>query len=208
MAENKARQIILEKISQSKDESLSKGKHFHSKSYLHHLRYSDVMDIVLYYVSLQEDLAEIAKITSHAFSDIMEKATKEWVEKVKDRWGKVKTPRFYGSKETYDRPRIWDISLAWTPGPGPMGGTMSSAEHYEVLHPGYEQHRYLLAFFMYPPGLSRELCGNWPTYKEHCIENMTFPKWRRKMHGKRLTTVLDLAESVCQEMRRTKPEER
>ncbi len=199
---NKARSVILEKISQSQDATLGKGKYFHSRSFLHNLDYSDVMDIVLYYISLQDDLDEIAKISRHDFSDILKKVTREWVDKVEKQWGKVKTPRFYGSKETYDHPRIWEISGAWTPGPGPMGGTMSRAEYYEVLHPGFSQHKYLLLFFRYPEGLSKELCGNWPAYKKHRIEDMTFPKWRRKIHQKRLMTVLDLAESVCQELRK------
>jgi len=199
MVQKSAREIILEKISQSKDKTLGKGTFFHSKSFLHEIGYSDVMDIVLYYISLQKDLDKIARISTSDFSDVLEKTTIDWAEKVEKQWGKVKTPRFYGSKETYDRPRIWSIALAWTPGPGPMGGTMSTAESYTVLRPGFSRHRHLIVFFKYPEGLPDEF-GNWPNYKKH-IEAMKFPKWRRKMHQKRLLTVLDLAESVCRRLR-------
>lgn len=206
MTGSSVKEIILERINQSNDNTLGPGKFFHSKLFLENLSYSDVMDIVLYYVSLQKDLDKIARISSRDFANILERATCDWMEKVETQWGKVRVPRFYGSQETYLQPRIQTIALARTPGPGPMGGTMSHAEEYEALHPGFSQHKYLLSFFRYPEGLPGRPI-NWPLYKKYFIEAKSFPKWRRRMHQKRLLTVLDLAESVCQLLRKFKPKE-
>lgn len=193
-----AKELILERMKKS---TLPKQKCYHDKFFLNHIQYGDVMDIVLYYISLQRDVTRIAKIPCNEFSRILEKITKGWMGGVEKQWGTVKTPRNYGSKEIYDRPRIWAISSAWTPGPGPMGGTMSVARYYEVLYPGFSQHDYLLAFFRYPKGLPLKH-GNWPYYKKQVVEAATFPKWRRKMHRKRLETVFELAELACRELRK------
>ncbi|MDO8424777.1 MAG: hypothetical protein Q7S70_02440 [bacterium] len=196
MSESRAKEIILGKIGQAK------GKMFEKDG----LRYSDVIDIVLYYISLQDDLDKIARVPTRRFSKILEEETHKWIKRVEKRWGKVKVPRFYGSEELYELPMIWGISGAWTPGPGPMGGTMSSAEDYEILHPGFAQHEYLILFFNYPEGLSKELCGNWPLYRKLHLEETTFWKWHWKIHQDRLLTAFDLAETVCQELRKAKPE--
>ena len=195
-----AKELILARMEKSR---LPKQSCYHDKLFLDYIKYDDVMDIVLYYISLQRDLSSIARISCREFSRILEKITKDWARKVGKQWGGVKTPRYHGSRETYYRPRIENISLAWVPGPGPMGGTMSTAEHYEVLYPGFSQFDYLLAFFKYPGGLP-DICGNWPFYKKKVVEATTFPKWRRKKHRERLETVFELAELVCQELRKRK----
>ena len=88
------KEIILEKISQSRDESPGKGKCFHIGSSLHHIGYSDIMDIVLYYISLQDDLDEIAKISKHDFSYLVERVLRQWIKERAEQWGKQKTARF------------------------------------------------------------------------------------------------------------------
>lgn len=197
---NSPEEIILGMIERSE---LPDEGWFHSKFFLNNIEYCDVMDVVLYYISLQDDLDNIAKISCCDFSRMLERTTKGWIERSEKKWGKVRTPLFRGHQKVYYRPGIWDIASAWTPGPGPMGGTMSAARYYEALHPGFCQHERLLSFFRY----SAELLGThgyWPYYKKHVIEAATFPKWRRKMHSKRLETVFELAESVCRALRNKK----
>jgi len=164
------------------------------------------MDIVLYYISLQEDLNEIANISCRDFSSLSERKSREWAQPLINQWGKIKVPRFHGSKEMCYHPRIWVVLFARTPRSGPESSTMSAAEHYELLRPGFYKYRNLLDFFSWPEEFSYEE-GDWPVYKKNTIEAVTFPKWRNRTHSRRLKTVFDLAELICQELRSFKSNE-
>ena len=68
LADKKARKIILGKIAVSTDETLGKGKFWRSASYMHEFGFTDLMDILLYYLSLQPDLSTfVAKIKVDIF---------------------------------------------------------------------------------------------------------------------------------------------
>ncbi len=175
--------MVLNLIVQSNDDGL-RGKLYRTREHLAKIYFSDVMDIVLYVISLQPDLKDIAKIETGDFDRLLEKVWAEWIKDIKDK--------------AFD-----DIRFAWSPGPGPLGGTMGSAESYAHFGAGFRHHDYLLQFFSHPEDLFISF-GNWPVYKRYNIEGMVFPKWRRSYNRKKLGLVLDLAEMVCKCMRENK----
>lgn len=190
-----AKRVILDLIKQTES--------FNEKDLSGNINYSDVMDIVLYYIFLQKDLNEIAGISCRDFSSLLERKAKEWAKAVINLWGTVRVPRFHGSKEMCNRPRIWVVDFAWTPKSGPKSSTMGAAEAYELLRPGFYKHSNLLDFFSCSEEFSYEE-SDWPIYKKNVIEAVTLPKWRNRTHSRRLKTVFDLAESICQELRRNR----
>gem|GEM_PF-2083468 len=199
----KAKELILSLIEQSE---LPDAKYYHSRLFLKNIEYQDVMDIVLYYIYVQDDLDEITKILCKDFSRILERTTKEWAQKLQSKWGTVRMPVSYRSKQMRDYPRILLISSAWDS--GITEESMTIAVYYRDLQAGFANYKYLLAFFRYPEGLP-DRHANWPWYKENVIKAVTFAKWNKKISGKRsaanrrrLETVFDLAEAVCQELRK------
>ncbi|MDD5289670.1 MAG: hypothetical protein PHT40_00540 [Patescibacteria group bacterium] len=181
------KEIVLELIEKSTDATLqNKGRVYTGDHFLKNIEFSDVMDLVLYYISRQPDLNEIAKIEKYDFQRLIEEAWEEWRKKVEKQWEK-----------------FYEIDGAWNSEPGAGGGGMGAAEHYTVLYPGFRQHDYLLAFFLYPEDLPTAH-GNWPAYRKYHIEQLIFPKWRREMHRKKLELTFQLAEMVCQKMRQKK----
>lgn len=189
---------ILSFIEASADKTLGgKKSMWRSRLYLRNIGFGDVMDVVLYYISLQPDFSEIARIESHDFYKLLKNVWGEWKERVKKQWGYGYYEYPLGSGQTHKTFRIYDIDDAWSSGPGPIGGTMGAAEQYAYLFPGFMQYRHLLPFFSYP----EEVPGGWPSYRERRVKALVFPKWRRKMHGKKLEMVFRLAEMVCQGIR-------
>jgi hypothetical protein len=169
--------------------------------------FGDVIDVVLYYISLQPDMKKICLMDSHKFYELLEKTMKQWAETDKKAWGRGYYNSYYPSdqkKEKHDL--IYDVAFhAWYSGPGPMGGTMGPAEHYAYLEAGFLQHDNLLILFTYPKEMAdKGGTGNWPSYRKHNIERFTFPKWRHEMHAKRLEAVFHLAEMICVEMHKQK----
>jgi len=183
---------IISLIEKSDDSGLGKRKSF----WLGAVDFSDVIDIVLYYISLQPDLDKIARIESHDFYEALRKVWDIWGEGVKKSWGYRKYDHPCQGYEHKRFPKFYDLDSAWQSGPGPMGGTMGAAEHYAYIHPGFLKHKYLILFFSYPEGLPFG-AGNWPAYREHNIKKMVFPKWRRKANKKKLEMVFQLAEMLC-----------
>lgn len=173
---------LSDKIGKSSDKTLGKGTHFHSKVYLGHISFSDFMDIVLCLISLQPDWKEITKINSWDFYAL-----------IRDLWREKQ-------KSIY---KIFKVGTPWSPGPGPMGGTMSTAENWAALEAGFLMLDHLLEFFGQPKEmaeLSRPSCGCWPKYRLG-IEKMVFPKFRRKYHAKKLAMILSFGEEVIQKLR-------
>lgn len=172
---------ILNLIKESSDRWL-KGSYYRSDDYLKRILFSDVMDIVLYDISLQPDLDKIARIKTADFYRLTHNIWDKWIEEKKNVC-------------------FFDLDFPWSSGPGPMDGTMGSAEFYFSLYPGPLRDDYLLEFFSYPKGLP-SFNPNWPSYKEKHIERMVFPKWRRKNKLKRIDSVFTLAEMIMVQMRK------
>lgn len=179
----KARTLIERRIKNSKDETLGKGTYFHSRSYLGFIGFPDIMDILLYHLSLQPDLKKIAAGV-----------------KMKDFW--QETVQAHWEKRYKMFPHIKEVP--WADGPGPMGGTMGTAEYYLIIYPGVcnpgVYNFSLLEYFRWPGSLADEKRITWPRYKR-VIEDRVFPKFRRKKHQKKLAAALDFAEEICQKLR-------
>lgn len=172
---NGARNIMVDLIQSSDDKTLGPGKYFRSKCHLGKIHFSDFMDIVMYYISIQPDLDDIAKIRMSDFFDLL-----------KDLWEKTFSEKFY---DNFGHPWI-------------NNDDSGSGVDYFRSNPGLDLHsEFLLEYFGYPEalkGLSKH--RRWPEYKEQ-IENFIFPKYRRMKHKKMLNVALDFAENVCQELR-------
>lgn len=174
---NGARSVIVDLIQRSDDKTLGPGKHFRSKWHLGRIHFPDFMDIVMYYISLQPDLDNIAKIEMSDFFDLL-----------KDLWEKKFSDKFY---DNFGHPWISDDN-----------SSSGSGVDYFRSNPGLDLHsEFLLEYLKYPEAL-KELSNHirWPGYKEQ-IENFIFPKYRRIKHRKMLNMALDFAENVCHELR-------
>jgi hypothetical protein len=166
---------ILKLIKESTDDGI-KGKAYKEESYLQRIRFDDIVDIILYYISLQSDIDSIGKIDTIDFHNILKG---EWF-----CWVKY-------NKEFYSQ------GSAWSSGPGPGGGTAGLAEMYMSYFPGITGYDNLLSFFRYP----RKFNHGWENYRDKHIKNYVFPKWRRNI--KKIDSILNLAEVICEEIRRT-----
>lgn len=179
------RRLIERNILKSNDKTLRKnGKNFTSKFFLEPLFFSDFLDIVFYYVDLQEDKEKITVIESLLFHKLLKKMWDEKCEK-----GEVEAGGFS------------ELNSAWCSDSGPIDGYAGAAEVYFRSNPGYGNKDFLLEFFVYPESLSELTRGARPYYKKRHIEELIFPKFRRKRHFKRLDFILDFADDVCRELR-------
>ncbi|MDD5569494.1 MAG: hypothetical protein PHG23_03745 [Candidatus Pacebacteria bacterium] len=183
-ADRKLRKKIRELIKESTDEKIH-GRAFRDEAWLSKLLFSDLMDVVLFYISLQPDLNEIGKIKTNDFYRLLEDVWKKWAA---DKKNKAFADNFYS---------------AWFAGPGPMDGTAGPAEMYMLYYTGLLHYDYLLVFFRYPEGLP----DGWIPYREH-IEIMAFPKWRRENNFKELGKIFNLAEMMCEALRAKQNTER
>lgn len=173
-----AKSVLLDLIQRSDDKTLGPGEHLRSKWHLGKIYFSDFMDVVMYYISLQQDLDDIARVEMSDFFEIL-----------KDLWEKEFSDKLY---DNFGHPWVNDDSSG-------LGVS------YFRSTPGIELHsEFLLEYLKYPEALKG--LGNyrrWPDHKEQ-IENIIFPKYRRIKHKKMLNRALDFAEKVCQELRRNK----
>lgn len=144
---------------------------------MNRILYRDVMDIVFFYLSLAMETRKINMSTSD-FYCLSEEIWKKWVRKNNG---------------------FSDLFGAYWPGPGPMGGTASSAEIYlsYCIH---------LSFFDtikdFLTWQKSYKCG-WLYHRDNVVIPLTLPKWKRKKHFKKIEPVLILAESICREMERS-----
>ncbi|MBU3901641.1 hypothetical protein KKF25_03280 [Patescibacteria group bacterium] len=176
----KARKTILQKIADSNDETLGKGKFWRSASCMREFGFTDLMDILFYYLSLQPDLRVFA--AKIKIEDFM------W-QTVQAHWQKR-------ARELFSF--MSDKMSPWASGSGPMDGTAGPAESYSVRLGLFEWT--LLSWFLWPDELEGERERNWPKYKKK-IETMLFPKLRRKYNQKKLAAALTFAEEICEIMR-------
>jgi hypothetical protein len=141
--------------------------------------FDDLMDILLYYLSLQPDLG--------IFAAGIEASNFLWIT-VKDHWQKRASELF---------PFI--ETSPWANGSGPMGGSAGDAESYSLRVGLFDQT--LLTWFLFPEVLEGEKEKNWPKHKKR-IEKMLFPKLRRKYNAKKLDAALIFVGEICDTMRR------
>ena len=189
--EESSDEILSRLIRESTDEHLRKGTAFQRGSFLNNVDFSDIADLVLYYISLQEDLSEISRIETREFWKIFKEEWDKWQKESGDVWDRYKK----GEKMS-------KLHQAWWCGPGPLGGTAGPAEIYSSYSPGI-----LLCSFLYQYFLPGDLpCSktmiSWDANK-NMIENKVFPKWRRQSLV-RIGLVIKLAEQICEEMRKIK----
>ncbi len=178
LGDKKARQIILRNIAASTDEGFGKGTFWRSASFVKEFGFADLMDILLYYLSLQPDLCLFAaKIETSDF--LWQTVQKHWQKRAKELFPFInRSP--------------------WASGPGPMGGTAGPAESYSLRTGIFDKS--LLAWLWWPEELEEESENNWPKYKKH-IETMLFPRLRRRYNQKKLEAALAFAEEICETMR-------
>ena len=91
--------------------------------------------------------------------------------------------------------------MAWWCRPGPLDGTAGPAETYSLLSPGILQCFNLYHYFSPGDLPCSGTTTSWKAYKTITIEQRGFPRWRRQSK-KRLELVLNLAEQICQAMRK------
>lgn len=168
------REQISKLVKESTDDGI-KGEMFKREEYLKEIRFGDVADIILLYISLQSDIESIGRVNTIDFQSLLKKAWFCWTKNNKD---------------------FQSLDSAWSSGPGPLGGTAGAAEMYISYFPGITIHERLGHFFFYPIRFGH----SWENYKNKHIKIYVFPKWRRNFE--KIEAVLDLAETVCKEIRK------
>jgi len=174
MKTRSVRKTILDLIFESKDENI-KGKAFREESWLSQIRFSDVVDIILYYMILQQDIERFSRISSTDFYHLFKNVWDEWIIEEENK-------------------AFFDLRGSWSNGPGPMGGTAGPAEMYMFYHPGITNYETIYSFFF-------ETYSNWPNYSGH-MKIMVLPKWRREKNLKNINLVFNLAHRICEAMRK------
>ena len=175
-----AREIILQKIRVSTDEKILPM--FRGRMVMRYVSFGEVMDILLYYLSLQPDLSSMAEGV---------KMKDFWFGVMKEAWINFPAKAFSFIKRN-----------PWANESGPMDGYMGAAEYYLHIHPGF-YNMTMCECLLWPEALAGEKEKNWPKHKK-LVESQTFPKFRRKWHTKKLAAALDFAEEVCQSLRKRK----
>ena len=169
------REQILKFVKESTDDGI-KGEIHKREEYLQEIRFGDIADIILLYISLQFDIETIGRVNTIDFRVLFKKEWFRWTKRNKD---------------------FQSLNSAWAAEPGPLGGTAGIAEMYMFYFPGVVNHEKLRHFFFYPIRFGH----NWESYRDKHIKIYVFPKWRRNPEEK-LESVLDLAEKICQEVRK------
>lgn len=157
------------------DDNKIKGKFFKSETFLKEITFDDVFDTVLYYASIQQDVAKFSKIKSIDFYRLCKEIWKEWISEEKN--GK----------------NFGNLNSAWVNNSGPMGGTAGEAEIYFYYHPGVMMYETLFDFFSVNFNAD-------DSYEWLRIETNVFPKWKRNL--KKINLAFDLAYLICEAMRK------
>lgn len=186
LSDKEVRRNIKKKIAASTDEGLGKGTFWRSAIYMREIQFIEIMNILLYYFSLQPNIGEIG--AGVKMRDLfMASDLRAFPGGVVCRCWQKKAPEWFPFYK----------GCPWANGPGPMDGTMGPAEYFHTIHPGFGDDS-VKSYFFWPEELAEESERNWPRYKQ-CIERMTFPKFRRKYNAKKLAAALDFAALVWQQ---------
>jgi hypothetical protein len=164
---------IIDCINKSTDEKL----HRIDKRFIRTIYYNDVMDIVLFYISLYLKDKGIGKMSTSDFYNMSEVIWNKWSREKKNQ-------------------KFSHLCGEYCSGPGPMDGTASSAEFYLLYCTKLICFEDIQEFFNCPKAAR---CG-WNYYRDNQVIARTLPKWRRKNNLKKIKQVFELAEIICQEI--------
>ena len=167
------RKEIIDCINKSTDEKL----HHIDKRFIRTIHYDDVMDIVLFYLSLYLKDKTIKRMSTSDFYNISEVIWNKWSREKKNH-------------------KFCHLNGAYCAGPGPMGGTASSAEMYLLYCTKLTTFEDIQEFFNCPKAAR---CG-WSYYRDNQVVSRTLPKWRRVNNFKKINQVFELAEIICREI--------
>lgn len=167
------RERIIDCINKSTDERLRPI----DKRFIETIYYGDVMDIGFFYLSLYLKDKDIKRMSTSDFYNMSEVVWNKWSREKKNK------------KFSY-------LCGAYCAGPGPMGGTASSAEMYLLHYTKFTYFEDIQEFFNCPKAAH---CG-WNYYQDNQVIPRTLPKWRRVNNLKKIDHVFELAEIICQEV--------
>lgn len=137
------------------------------------------MDIILFYISLHLKTKSTERMSTSDFYVMSEEI---W-----NKWSREKENNMFSH-----------LCGAYCSGPGPMGGTASSAEMYLSHYTHITCFENIQKFFT-------DRCG-WKYYRDVKVVPRTLPKWRRAKHLKKINRVFSLAEIFCKEIEDYKAE--
>lgn len=169
--------MIRERIIDCINKSADEGLHNIDKKFIKNIHYSDVMDIVFFYLSLYLKDKGVRSMSTSDFYNLSEAVWKRWCREEKN--------------QKFNR-----LGGAYCPGPGPMGGTASSAEMYLLYYTRFTCFENIQEFFICPKAAH---CG-WSYYRDSQVVPRTLPKWRRVNNFKKINQVFELAETICREI--------
>jgi hypothetical protein len=164
------REKIIDCINKSTDEKL----HPIDKRFIETIHYGDVMDIVFFYLSLYLKDRGINRMKTSNFYNMSEAIWNKWSREKKNK-------------------KLSHLCGAYCAGPGPMGGTASSAEMYFRYYTKFTFFENIQEFFNCSKGTH---CG-WSHYRDNQVIPRTLPKWRRANNFKKINQVFELAETIC-----------
>jgi|GEM_PF-1921460 len=167
------REGIIDCINKSTDEKL----HHIDKRFIGTIHYGDIMDIVLFYLSLYLKDKGIKRMSTSDFYNVSEIIWNKWSREKKNK-------------------KFSHLCGAYCAGPGPMGGTDSSAEMYLRYYTSFICFEDIQEFFNCP----KEARYGWSHYRDNQVIPRTLPKWRRVNNFKKINQVFELAEIICQEI--------
>jgi len=174
----KFKENFLKNVAESRDEDISTPFN-RREPWVSEIRFDDVMNTVLMCIPKQKNAKNILmRVSPSDFCEIIEIEWDRWLRNLEDEFSK----------------NLWG---AYTPGPGPMGGTASTAERYFHHFPGPYGYETLSLFFFYPKNWPGK--GGWPLYEKH-VKAEVFCKWRRPQNLKHLDRVFELADMIFEEM--------
>lgn len=168
-----AKNQIIEQIKKSDHKKI---KNWHGAA--SQIKFGNIMDIVLYYISLQPDFEDVVRIDADDFYNMIKVACNAWIEK-----NKV----FLGLKS------------AWMDG---------SANDYLKVYPGPCYQHCPFDFFHTSSRSINPRPDNWLGYRDGYIKIVTFPKWRAEKNMGKINPVFDLAETIYTQMRKCRNLER
>lgn len=165
---------IIDLIKNNTEENIE-GKYFCSDEHLNEIQFSDIMDIVLLYISLQPDMRNLGTIRSSRFYKLVKNEWKRWI-----------------SDEDFI-----DLKYVWNNKVGTIDDSAGVADLYMSYRISIFSYNYLLLFFNYP----EELPGGWPEHRRDIL-TMVLPKWKREKNFQKINLVFNLAELICTAIRK------
>ncbi len=174
-----ARKKIIGCIEKSTDEKLT----YLDKKLIKIINYEDVMDVILLYISFSLKNKPIDRMSGSDFYTLSEVIFNKW------------------SREEENK-EFSHLCGSYCNGPGPMGGTASSAEMYFLYRMKITCFEDIQKFFIHP----KNTRYGWKYYRDIKVLPRTLPKWRRPSNFEKINQVFTLAEIFCKEIQNHKAE--